>query len=111
MIYAIGDIHGQIEQLERALALVEADGGKDARIVFVGDYTDRGLNSRAVIAHQTGLFAQLAPIGAIHGDPRPRHRSHRGQSGRSNSALFVGQVVLKNGRHGGSYGPNDSTRP
>jgi serine/threonine protein phosphatase 1 len=49
MIYAIGDIHGQIEQLERALALVEADGGKDARIVFVGDYTDRGLNSRAVI--------------------------------------------------------------
>lgn len=48
-IYAIGDIHGQIEMLDRALAFIEADGGPDAHIVFIGDYTDRGLNSRAVI--------------------------------------------------------------
>jgi serine/threonine protein phosphatase 1 len=49
MIYAIGDIHGQIEMLDHALALITADGGPDADIVFLGDYTDRGLNSRAVI--------------------------------------------------------------
>lgn len=48
-IYAIGDIHGQIEQLEQALALVEADGGPEAEIVFLGDYVDRGASSRAVI--------------------------------------------------------------
>ena len=46
--YAIGDIHGQIHELDRALALITADGGLDANIVFLGDYTDRGPDSRAV---------------------------------------------------------------
>lgn len=49
MIYAIGDIHGQSAMLDRALALIEADGGPGARIVFLGDYTDRGPDSRAVV--------------------------------------------------------------
>lgn len=48
-IYAVGDIHGQIEQLDRVLRLIEADGGPDAQIVFLGDYVDRGLNSNAVV--------------------------------------------------------------
>lgn len=48
-IYAIGDIHGQIHELDRALALITADGGKDAHVVFLGDYTDRGPDSRAVL--------------------------------------------------------------
>lgn len=47
--YAIGDIHGQIHELDRALALITADGGPDANIVFLGDYTDRGPDSRAVL--------------------------------------------------------------
>lgn len=49
MIYAIGDIHGQKVMLDRALGLIEADGGAAAQIVFLGDYTDRGPDSRAVI--------------------------------------------------------------
>ena len=49
MIYAIGDIHGQLKQLDHALSLIEADGGPNAEIVFLGDYTDRGLESRGVI--------------------------------------------------------------
>ena len=48
-IYAIGDIHGQLEMLEQALARIETDGGSDAPIVFLGDYVDRGPNSRGVI--------------------------------------------------------------
>lgn len=48
-IYAIGDIHGQHAMLTDALARIEADGGADARIVFLGDYVDRGTDSRAVI--------------------------------------------------------------
>ncbi|WP_027235739.1 metallophosphoesterase family protein [Leisingera caerulea] len=48
-LYAIGDIHGQLEMLEQTLALIEADGGPGARIVFLGDYTDRGPDSRGVI--------------------------------------------------------------
>lgn len=48
-IYAIGDIHGQLAALENALTLIEADGGPDAQIVFLGDYTDRGPDSKGVI--------------------------------------------------------------
>lgn len=48
-IYAIGDIHGQLGELQRVLALIEQDGGPDARIVFLGDYTDRGPDSKAVL--------------------------------------------------------------
>ncbi|WP_302478297.1 metallophosphoesterase family protein [Ruegeria arenilitoris] len=48
-VYAIGDIHGQLEMLQEALVRIEQDGGADARIVFLGDYTDRGPQSREVI--------------------------------------------------------------
>ncbi|MCT4556715.1 MAG: metallophosphoesterase [Pelagimonas sp.] len=48
-IYAFGDIHGQRAMLEEALALVEKDGGPQARVVFLGDYVDRGSDSKGVI--------------------------------------------------------------
>ena len=49
MFYAIGDIHGQKEMLDHALLLIAADGGAAAPLVFLGDYTDRGPDSRGVI--------------------------------------------------------------
>ncbi|WP_037315350.1 metallophosphoesterase family protein [Ruegeria halocynthiae] len=48
-IYAVGDIHGQLAMLEDALHLIEQDGGPDARVVFLGDYVDRGPDSRGVL--------------------------------------------------------------
>ncbi len=48
-IYAIGDIHGQAEELDRVLHLIETDGGRDAQIVFLGDYADRGPDSSGVL--------------------------------------------------------------
>lgn len=48
-IYAIGDIHGHNDQLQRALAWIEADGGADAPVVMLGDLVDRGPDSRGVI--------------------------------------------------------------
>ncbi|MCV6583940.1 MAG: metallophosphoesterase [Marinibacterium sp.] len=48
-IYAIGDIHGYVDELHQALDRIAADGGADAQIVFTGDYTDRGPDSAAVI--------------------------------------------------------------
>lgn len=46
-LYAIGDIHGQYGMLMTALDRIEADGG--GRVVFLGDYVDRGPASREVI--------------------------------------------------------------
>ncbi len=48
-IYAIGDIHGDLAQLEQALNRIEADGGADAPLVVLGDLVDRGPASRGVI--------------------------------------------------------------
>lgn len=48
-IYAIGDIHGHASELDRVLDLIKADGGADAPVVFLGDYTDRGPDSAAVL--------------------------------------------------------------
>lgn len=68
MIYAIGDIHGQTAQMDRALALIDADGGPDATIVFVGDYTDRGPDSRGVIDRLLQGRADGRPWTAIMGN-------------------------------------------
>lgn len=57
-VYAIGDIHGQKAMLDHALALIAADGGPTAQIVFLGDYTDRGPDSKGVI--ETLMAGQAA---------------------------------------------------
>ena len=48
-VYAIGDIHGQLDELLRVLDLIEQDGGRDAYTVFLGDYVDRGYDSKSVV--------------------------------------------------------------
>ncbi|MBL4813166.1 MAG: metallophosphoesterase, partial [Rhodobacteraceae bacterium] len=68
MIYAIGDIHGQKTMLDHALALIHADGGQDARIVFLGDYTDRGPDSRLVVEALMEGFEQGRNWVAVRGN-------------------------------------------
>ncbi len=52
-IYAVGDIHGRKDLLDRMLELIAADASlsRAARklVVFLGDYVDRGPESRAVV--------------------------------------------------------------
>ena len=52
-IYAIGDIHGQLEKLTEAHDLIARDraavGDKTAEVVHVGDFVDRGPDSCGVI--------------------------------------------------------------
>lgn len=47
MLYAIGDIHGRLDKLDELLARLPLRG--DDRLVFLGDYVDRGPDSRGVI--------------------------------------------------------------
>ncbi len=58
-IYAIGDIHGQLDGLRRALDAIAADrareGAEAARLVLVGDLVDRGPDSAGVVDLLAGL--------------------------------------------------------
>ena len=49
-LYAVGDIHGCYRELNRLLEIIHKDIGKDkAKVVFIGDYIDRGPNSFEVV--------------------------------------------------------------
>jgi serine/threonine protein phosphatase 1 len=44
--YAIGDVHGCLDQLQRLIELCERDAGaQKVKFVFLGDYIDRGSDS------------------------------------------------------------------
>jgi len=62
-IYAIGDVHGRADLLARLLADIISDGKRhresEKRIVFLGDYVDRGPESKRVI----DLVLDAAPPG------------------------------------------------
>jgi serine/threonine protein phosphatase 1 len=48
MLYAVGDIHGDLRKLDALLAKLELARGD--RLVFLGDYIDRGHESAAVVS-------------------------------------------------------------
>jgi serine/threonine protein phosphatase 1 len=62
-LYAIGDIHGSLEALERLMEKINPDLQQD-RLLFVGDYIDRGPQSKGVVDYLIRL-KNLAPPGQI----------------------------------------------
>ncbi len=58
--YAIGDIHGALQKLERLIARCEEHaGGRARKYVFLGDYIDRGPQSADVIRFLVALQAKM----------------------------------------------------
>lgn len=52
-VYAIGDVHGCIDELRQMIENIDAEQAffqtKQSKIIFLGDYVDRGSENRAVI--------------------------------------------------------------
>ncbi len=70
-VYAIGDIHGRADLLDRIHRLIEADmeGARaEARIVYLGDYVDRGPDSAGVLERLTGRGPRGLPRLALKGN-------------------------------------------
>ena len=118
MLYAIGDIHGQLDALENALSLIKDDGGANATIVFLGDYTDRGPNSCGVIerliegkqsskswyflkGNHDRMFSWYLKLNPIH-DPHLFHGLHwlHPRMGGENTLLSYGVTVDQERRSG-----------
>lgn len=47
-IFAVGDIHGCLDHLQQLIRMLPIRKGKD-RLVFIGDYIDRGADSQGVV--------------------------------------------------------------
>lgn len=59
LVYAVGDIHGRADLLEALLERIAEDRQqRPAATVFLGDYVDRGEQSRAVLDILTGRARQ-----------------------------------------------------
>ena len=58
-IYAVGDIHGRLDLLDRLLAMIDSDdagrGGPESELIFLGDLVDRGPDSRGVVERLLAL--------------------------------------------------------
>jgi serine/threonine protein phosphatase 1 len=60
-VYAIGDIHGRLDLLERLMAKIDTDdaarAAAETTLIFLGDLADRGPDSRGVIERLLALEA------------------------------------------------------
>ncbi|MFN0023419.1 MAG: metallophosphoesterase family protein [Parvularculaceae bacterium] len=60
-LYAVGDIHGCAGLLRQLLKAIEADPGeKPRRLIFLGDYIDRGEDSKDVLDQLIAIKARDA---------------------------------------------------
>jgi serine/threonine protein phosphatase 1 len=55
-VYAVGDIHGQLELLEQLQDKIREDmrscaSERKSKIIYLGDYINRGAQSRQIIDH------------------------------------------------------------
>jgi serine/threonine protein phosphatase 1 len=63
-VYAVGDIHGCAFQLDRLLTAIQADAASHTgavHLVFLGDYVDRGPDSKGVIERLLALPSSFSP--------------------------------------------------
>ncbi len=69
LLYGIGDIHGDLDQLQTAHARIVADaGGRDYTVIHIGDLVDRRPESKAVIDYLMAGQAEGEPWVVLRGN-------------------------------------------
>lgn len=66
-IFAIGDIHGCFNQLEKLIKNLAIDKQYDT-LVFIGDYIDRGSSAKEVVDYVIGLKSEFKNVVCLTGN-------------------------------------------
>lgn len=108
-LYVIGDIHGCANELSHLLLhLVQVEKlSTDDAVVFIGDYIDRGPDSRGVIQELLGFKAAYPNCSFLRGNHEDMFLSFLGFEGRQGKVYLFngGQICLK------SYGIPETRAP
>jgi predicted MPP superfamily phosphohydrolase len=91
MLYAVGDIHGEVGKLDALLEKLPLEAGD--RLVFLGDYVDRGLDSHAVVERLIALRKSYQCVFLL-GNHESMFLDFLGWR---NPAYFGGEAFLMNG--------------
>jgi serine/threonine protein phosphatase 1 len=91
MLYAVGDIHGELSKLDSLLGALPLEPGD--RFVFLGDYVDRGPDSRGVVDRLLALERDY-PCVFLMGNHESMFLDFLGYEG---PAYFGGDAFLMNG--------------
>ncbi len=66
-LFAIGDIHGCVDQLDKMMSLINIKPERDT-LVFIGDYIDRGPDSKAVVDCVINIREQVKNVVCLLGN-------------------------------------------
>lgn len=102
LTYAIGDVHGSFEKLEALVERCKAHAGARAsRLVFLGDYIDRGPRSRDVVGFLMTLQARRpTEVVCLKGN----HEDMLGMARGSDPRIAAWWIANGGGATLGSYG-------
>ncbi|HLN23247.1 MAG TPA: metallophosphoesterase family protein [Patescibacteria group bacterium] len=115
LVYAIGDIHGEIAALDCLLRRIVADAATRPEVlpelVFLGDYVDRGADSRAVVERLSGLALPGFTLHTLMGNHEAAMLDFLADPGRGASWLAYGgaETLVSYGVRA-SFGISDPAR-
>jgi serine/threonine protein phosphatase 1 len=92
-IYAIGDIHGCFDQLKALMDTLPIQSGRD-KLVFVGDYIDRGPESYAVVQYLIQLRYRFPTVVFLKGNHEEMLENYLEGTDRFTYLLNGGQQTL-----------------
>lgn len=100
-IYAVGDTHGCLDQLCQMMNMIghdlAANTVADHRIVFLGDYMDRGPRSKDVVAHLMALRERDPRVICLRGNHDEMLLSFMCDPFNRKDPLKRGQIYFRNG--------------
>ena len=70
-VYAVGDIHGRLDLLQQLWKMIEADAANTSAkklVVFIGDYVDRGPDSKGVLEFLRNLRLEGGTVLCLRGN-------------------------------------------